>query len=42
MMPGMVAQAYNLSTQEAEEGGSWIQGQLWLPSETLSQGTKYK
>jgi hypothetical protein len=29
--------AYNHSTQEAETGGSPVQGQPWLHSETLSQ-----
>jgi hypothetical protein len=38
--PSMVAYAYNLSTQEAEAGGSQDQGQPGLHRKTLSQEIK--
>jgi hypothetical protein len=37
---GMVVHAYNLSTQEAEAGGSGVQSQPWLHNETMSQKQK--
>jgi hypothetical protein len=36
MLPGMVVHACNPSNQEAEAGGSWVQGQPGLNSKTLS------
>jgi hypothetical protein len=38
----MVMQTCNPSTQEAETGGSWVQGQPGLYNETLSQQNKTK
>jgi hypothetical protein len=38
--PGVVAQACNLSTQEAETGGSQIQGQPGLPGLQSKNETK--
>jgi hypothetical protein len=38
----MVAYVYNLSTQEAKAGGSQVQGQTGLHSETLSQNKQTK
>jgi hypothetical protein len=34
---GMIVYTCNPTTQEAEAGGSWVQGQLGLHSETTSQ-----
>jgi hypothetical protein len=36
---GMVVHTCNLSIQEAEAGGSWVQGQPGLHNEPLSQKT---
>jgi hypothetical protein len=36
----VVVQTYNLSTREAEAGGSWVQGQPGLSRENWSQKTK--
>jgi hypothetical protein len=38
----MMVHAYNPSMWETEAGGSWVQGQLGLHSETLSQKKKRK
>jgi hypothetical protein len=37
-----MVQVYNPNTQSAEKGGSWVQGQPRLHSETLSSKTKQK
>jgi hypothetical protein len=38
--PGVVAHIYHPSTQEVGAGGTRVQGQPWLHSETLSQINK--
>jgi hypothetical protein len=39
LVPGIVMQTYNFSTQEAEAGGSWVPGQPGLHSPILIQKT---